>query len=364
MSIPFEPVSEAPEAFFCYESRETLLLNGKPVSPLAKAVLSGRDPERYECYVLSSKADAEGDSRRRLPKRLRLIDLVLSLRLWDHRWRDLVYVFRMVQATPRRHVPGRVKWLWAIRTYLVAYCFSQKCRDIACAHSTAYVMDYYSAAMLGIVMAFRRKGNSVWDIQHGTMGARHAAYNAGLFAVESDFRPTGLVAWDERFAGYAREVLGLATIVTNYGHLRLLSEIGSRQESAPVILYSLQPDTELPSQVLEAAERFRQAHWRFRLHPREVEGDGRWHSLTGLPHVSLSNGEVSLGEDLMGTDLHITFNSSVVHEAAALGVRSIVLDPSANFFDVEVASGQVILLNPGELIPYVSRWLSKGGRGS
>lgn len=358
MPPAFEPSSEAREAFFLYQSRKTLSLEGQQVCPHTEALLRGRNPADYVCYEISSTEHGSNAARTTLPKRIGFRDAVSCLlRLHSFDWRDLYFVFRIVCATPRRFVPGRVKWLWAVRTYLAAWSFSQKCRYLADTHTAAYVMDYYSGAMLGVVMAFRLKGKKVWEIQHGTISATHAAYAPGLFKVTSSFQPTGLIVWDERFAGYARKYLGLEATVTNYAHLRLASTDLRRARTSRVILYTLQIDTQFPSQVLEAVERFDNVLWKFRLHPLHKQDDIMWRSFSSLPRVSLSTVSNSLADDLIGSDLHITFNSSVVHEAVALGMQSLVLDTSSDLFGEEIASGHVTMLEPDHLASFLSNWL-------
>jgi len=80
--------------------------------------------------------------------------------------------------------------------------------------------------------------------------------------------------------------------------------------------------------------------------------------LSPLPHVEIGDPSEPLLASLSRCDLHITENSSVVIEAAAIGRRSIFWDRSyAGAFESETKIGLATVASPDEITELVRQAL-------
>jgi hypothetical protein len=139
---------------------------------------------------------------------------------------------------------------------------------------------------------------------------------------------------------------------TGYLHLKAAAGEGARSDDGRfIVLYSLQWATEVPADVAAAVGKFAEARWIFRMHPfdKAPRDDLAW--IRTHANAEITGAEIPLATAIAGSDLHITMNSSVVHEAAALGVRSLFLDSGfAVRFDKEMAKGLAAYAGDGKLL--------------
>jgi hypothetical protein len=246
---------------------------------------------------------------------------------------DLKFVFDLFR--PNIHsslilpVP---RWQWrifAIRSYLIARYYSTLFKVAAANHDEARVLVYYGARMLGVVMAFRRLEKPVFDVQHGYIGISHNAYNrAEICNTDSLFEPTGYVLWSKDFHERTPGIINKCATYTDYLHLKFfgLANVVERNLQ-PNVLVATQWGTPLPSFLALLVHSFPTVLWTLRLHPLEADHREDLMPLLSKSNVKKSEPGKSLATDLFCASLQITVNSSTVHEAAALGVRSLFTDP-------------------------------------
>ena len=196
--------------------------------------------------------------------------------------------------------------------------------------------------MLGLVAAFRRSGKPAWDVQHGYIGPSHDAYNnAAAFALKTALKPSGFIVWDEHFGRYVESTLCTPWRSTGYAHLKMFMQlVPPRADGRRRVLFTLQWGTPVPPSVIIEATRSSALDWTFRMHPNERSNRPDLHLLRGLPWVQVVDCRNPLALDIASSDLHVTFNSSVVHEAAVLCVPSLFFDPICRErFESEIVRG-------------------------
>ena len=348
------PSGNEQTAYFTYAKSKTALVDGRLSHPAVDAVVGASAREPYRYYQFGSHdgpALLVSDS---LPYRVGIGDFVAALLTLDGQFATHYRFVRQIHSgVDRRLIPWRSHLLWNVRTLLIAYAFAWRMREIARVHRVAFVTDFYSASMLGATLAFRRLGREVWDIQHGRIGPAHQAYNTAVFSSNCGLRPTGLVVWSRAVGSYVDRALGVRWVSTEFAHLRLT---GTAMPSRPrSVLFTLQVDTPLPHEVAALIRDDPSVHWTFRPHPGGRNPESELRPLLELPNVALSGAGTPLQDDILGCAVHVTVNSSVAIEAAALGVRSIVMDEqAAGDFADEIASRFVVIgsgVHLGRILP-------------
>jgi hypothetical protein len=238
--------------------------------------------------------------------------------------------------------PKRFRLLHVLRTWFVARHFEVKFSLLAIACSSVNLTVYYNGPMLGLIAAFRRRNKLAWDVQHGFIGQSHEAYNnASAFAIPTSFRPSGFIVWDEHFGQYVESMLGAPWQSTDYIHIKKFVDLGlpCRTES-PRVLFTLQWGTLVPQSVIIAATLSVGVDWVFRMHPVDSSKRPDLKELREAPNVQIVDCSDYLPSIIASSFVHVTVNSSVVHEAAALGVPSIFFDPICfDRFEREMAQG-------------------------
>jgi hypothetical protein len=229
--------------------------------------------------------------------------------------------------------------------------------------SLGFVCTYYSSSSMAFVMACRNLDVPVYDIQHGVQGDFHVAYRP--WRVGEDGRlpeglPTGFWCWDnisseqiKRWFPFNKRVVNGGDVWTEYV---LNCGSGSRSKfSARIdqitVVVTLQPVREpLPAILIQAmVAASTNVFWILRLHPSMsitfADNLGEKLKNSGCQNFLIQgNEDEPLPRLLTQIDLHVTLYSSVVIEAAACGVKSVLLDPlgSALYNDV-VKSGLAVL---------------------
>jgi hypothetical protein len=238
----------------------------------------------------------------------------------------------------------------------VARWFSDGRTDLAA------VVSYYTVPGLGFVLGAHRAGVRTVDLQHGVQGPQHVTYGRW------SRRPTEVVSllpdyywcWSETDARWMSAAVG-ADRGRHGGHLlgwayrtptstlrrRLSPEsFGDRRERE--LLITLQPGVPVADAVVDAM-RAAPPTWRWwvRPHPSMTFDEAR--AMVPVAHVEAElerAAERPLHEILDFVDLHITAFSSVVLEAAALGLISAVTDPRARaLYTSEIARGAVLVVD-------------------
>ena len=332
----FELGAHGGSAFLIYSFQKSVLVENRVACPLMDPIVRMKSDGAYTYVAIGSLDVEEVIPSFHLPRKVNPLELALSLLflqrvdIANYRFLNVLYdspMLCLLKSGGRWH-----EWRWfrrclALRNFLLAHYFSLKFRTLALRCERAYVLVYYNAIMLGVVSAFRKLGKEAWDVQHGYLGPDHAAYgNATAFAIPSTFRPSGFLVWDSRFGRYIESMLKMRWESTGNHHLQSDKPAEARRKDGFTVLYSLQWGTPIPEGVQVAAERHAGVRWVFRRHPFDDPQRNDLNELKAMPNCSISDSSESLGDALRKCDLHVTFNSGVVHEAAALGIPSVFLD--------------------------------------
>jgi hypothetical protein len=309
------------------------VINGLLVSPMIDSlILSYGSLETATSFTLGVVEGRELVGSRFVPDNISLPSFLRAQIIAGlPRVQDLRFVFDLFR--PNNHddlifpVP-RWKWrIFALRSYLIARYYSIVFATEADTHDEARVLVYYGARMLGVVMAFRRLNKPVFDVQHGYIGVSHNAYNRPeICGTSSLLEPTGYVLWSKDFHDRTPAIRNKFAMYSDYIHLKVFGLPTRGRGVQPTVLVATQWGIPLPSFLVLLVDRFPTVLWRVRLHP--LESDDREDLLPLLSKPNVRKGEPgrSLAEDLCDASLQITVNSSTVHEAAALGVRTLFTD--------------------------------------
>jgi hypothetical protein len=369
--VPAYPITvPGGPAFVIYAVHKYLRWKGTLACPLIDPLIPKKSSGPFTYVSIGDPNGPEAIPTLKVPWRLNWIEFLVSLLLWERQdwtdWRFCVKVFSSIDLTAFSCLRDRLKArgalgklittflcrLWALRTFLIAKYVSLKFRAIASRCSEAYVVVYYSAMMLGVVRAFRRLGKPVWDVQHGYIGPTHGAYdNKEAFRLTSTFQPSGYLVWDRRFGRLIEKATGAQWESTDYLHLRAYCTTGRSGDARFTVLYSLQYDTPVPDAVERAVRELPHIHWVFRMHPMDRDRQRKdLDRFRALPNVSIESASEPLALVLGNVDLHITYNSGLGHEAAALGIPSLILDHSLlDRYGEELARGLAIPVEPDQL---------------
>lgn len=198
------------------------------------------------------------------------------------------------------------------------------------------------------------------DLQHGVQGPVHTAYGAwhGLPVGGCSSIPSSFWCWDEASAANIRSWAPAGTHRPFVGGSPWLEQQSlfspeERRAAGTTILFSLQS---LERFIPPGLEKMIQDGppdlvWVMRLHPNARYQEDlihRWASEHGIGHrlrVERPE-EVPLGRSLRKAVLHVTQFSSVVREAAMLGIRSVALTPEAStMYPDLVGSGMLVASN-------------------
>jgi hypothetical protein len=313
-------------AYVVYSSYKKAIRDNKCFCPIVDPLIN--QDEMNAVFTIGKPICEEEIPSIYVPHKICWLEFIKSVFLWSkHDINDFLFLNRLyIKGMVRLGYP---RIIWVIRTFLTAHYFSFVFRKVAIECAEVYVTCYYSGVMLGVVSAFRRLGKPVWDVQHGYIGASHPSYNNGwAWSIESTFKPTGFVVWDKKFGVFLKETLGDITYKsTDFMHIRKRSELVEKtRDPRPVILYTMDWANEIPEEIKVAATATKHVRWLFRKHPIEHEKYYIKDDLTflkPLEHVQISDATIPLSDQLAICSLHITFGSSVVHEASILGVKSI-----------------------------------------
>jgi len=214
--------------------------------------------------------------------------------------------------------------------------------------------------------AGKKKGIPVYDLQHGAIAEEDPVYRE-KYRVSTPIEdlPDGFLCWDDRsVATISKWAQNKGIRVLNIGNPwflrfqkntpddRLVSEaldqgkIHNENPDRPSVLVTLQwglksinPDARFNGVMTDALEKVildteNVYNWILRLHPVQLRGKEREMTLCYLRKTFgeektqswLTSSYIPLPVVLRQTDLHITYHSTVVIEAAWMGVRSALLN--------------------------------------
>jgi hypothetical protein len=254
--------------------------------------------------------------------------------------------------------------------------------------------------------AGKNKGIPVYDLQHGTITDEHSWYGENFRAsTPTEDLPDGFLCWDNQSATTISKWAHQKDIrVLNIGNpwfLRFIKadsddllvqeaiDQGKIRDDRPCILLTLQwgmeynySDSCSNGVIIDALEKvildtFYEYNWILRLHPVQLRGDEREPTLHYLTRTFgeektqfwLNSSQIPLPIVLRQVDIHITHHSTVVIEAAWMGVRSALLNQQIykggnkeSIYAHERARGMAEVLphNPEIIKQWIVNTLAKG----
>jgi hypothetical protein len=367
---PFPVKAKSGPAFFAYAHQKSTLVENLRVCVHIDPQIELLASAEYTNILFGDLEEPESIPSIHIPHRINWIEFLFSLLFLST---DSLRDYRFLASLLKEDSLVPYHWsLFSLRNLLIANYFALKSRKIAEVASEVYVLVYYNAIMLGVVSAFRRVGKNGWDVQHGLIGSSHSAYNnSNAYLIESNLRPTGFLVWSNDIGKYLESTLGVQWRSSNYLHLKHFDRSSYSDGSKKVVLYSLQWDTPVPSEVKQVVRHFKDVQWIFRKHPFESSDrcDPRWISdvqwIFDLPNANVVEAVEPLASALSKSMLHVTVNSSVVFEAAALNVPSMILANRLNSpnidpyqcFDKPIGDGIACIVAEGELMEVMTKYL-------
>jgi hypothetical protein len=237
------------------------------------------------------------------------------------------------------------------------------------------VVNYYSPTGMAFVLACRECGLPVVDIQHGVSGDLHFAYGrwARVPARGFNLLPTHFWCWDEAdaaaieawalAAGHRALVGGnpwLAYWANNSSSVvrayeELIAAIRNRAPKAIHALLTLQfpSQSEQTRDLLLTVQRAGpEIFWWIRLHPSLLAERSRIAMMIGgAEHVEVNAATaIPLPALLHHVDVHITYSSSTVLEAATMGVPSVITSTyGAEQYPRQILDGTAVQVHPHSL---------------
>jgi hypothetical protein len=249
----------------------------------------------------------------------------------------------------------------------------------------AFVSNYFDIAGMAFVLACRRAGLRVVELQHAVQSALHAAYGRWHQVPEGGYEllPSVFWSWTQEDVEAIRQwsdavpdhhsaILGgngwaaawaadsrLASFRDGYANrIALLKQqyagtldvLATFQEP----LYGEAEIRALLAAVRESAGRWR---WWLRSHPTAEPGLlENWVAAHGIAHAIVAPAsDIPLQALLSQVDVHVTHSSSSVAEAADLGVPSVVISEyGRELHSGHVASGAaVVAISTGDIVSAV-----------
>ncbi|MDQ3756271.1 MAG: hypothetical protein M3394_00235 [Actinomycetota bacterium] len=252
-----------------------------------------------------------------------------------------------------------------------------------------FVVDYYKFESMAFVHACATRGVPSVDLQHGIQGPYHMAYGRWSVVPDEGYEllPRYFWVWSEDEARHIDDwrparnhepVVGgnpfLRMLLRNPGPraraaIRMADSLSAAGEDGHTVLVTLHgyetPDEldELARIVSDAPARWR---WWIRAHPGNR--DGAREAADALARNGVENAETEIASAaplfalLPRVDVHVTVCSSVVIDAAAFGVPSVVIGPDgAARYANEHRAGLVELAPPAEMVRAIER-MATGSR--
>lgn len=212
---------------------------------------------------------------------------------------------------------------------------------------------YYSPMMYGMNASAHKKDITSVDMQHGTQGPLHVAYNNFSKVPERGYEvlPRIFWCWDTHSADQINSWVSAQRFhqVVTGGNPWLSLWPGESRVGRIRILYTLQPiDPLVPELILAAMKRTHQRYdWRLRMHPRQHADAGKIRQLladSGLADtVTLSDAHsVPLPKSINESSVHISRFSGAIIESVLMGVPTVTIDElGVEAFAAEISAGSV-----------------------
>ncbi|MFZ1688189.1 MAG: hypothetical protein WAU70_12240 [Flavobacteriales bacterium] len=230
-----------------------------------------------------------------------------------------------------------------------------------------FMVCWYSAENMALVHECRQLGIRSVDLQHGVQGPAHLAYGSWKVIPGTGYSvmPSVFWCWDrqsvtniERWAsGTPHRALYLGDPFMEYS-ANLPRDARWKNDGRKRVLYAIQPLNDVvPALILRTIHATRSmAQWMIRTHPnwkRTIPAIVAILEKEGLQHeVVIDDGSITpLAPVLASADLHVTDFSSVVIEAASLGIPSAAVHPhAADVFTEHLSNGSLSMTLTSEAL--------------
>jgi hypothetical protein len=239
-----------------------------------------------------------------------------------------------------------------------------------------FITCYYGAESLAVVWACRRLKIPIVDIQHGMQ--HHAAYQNWTAKTLGDlsFCPTHFWVWSKddksKLDTWIMNFTSISAIRGGYPWAKLVRtekksssfnhSLKALQGDKKIGLISLpgyEPD--IPDYLIDAVKRSsKRILWLVRTHPRLPE-TGKV-CIEKFEIASINAEALALASNtplitlLEDCDFHLTWESTVIHEAYLSGVPSIAIEPDAEMIFPEVkAAGFLLIANETTLLKEINK---------
>jgi hypothetical protein len=373
------PWRQDAEAVFFSDGVSFTPLNGQWVDRIVDPVMQALDRRGLRSLKLTPLAEAhvprQRPSRFVQPSidRLKLLASRSRPALETPQWEAFEKAAQVAFGAP---VPSR-DWLQMQTARLDALARWFGARLQATGARCTFVNTYYSLEGQAFIQASRRLGLSTVDVQHGMQGEHHAAYARWLqlpsggystlpdeFWVWGDTEAQAIGRWNAGLGTHRARITGnpwlqrwaddsdplIAACLAQAGALR---QPGKRQVLACLSWGLADEETE---KLIEAAcQCGPDLSWWWRLHP--VESGKRAAFAARLQQQGLDGSQVGAATDLplyalvRSADVTVAHSSTVIQEAAQLGVPSVVTsDYGAEFHAGLVHAGQALKATTPETI--------------
>lgn len=224
----------------------------------------------------------------------------------------------------------------------------------------SFGLCYYNNAMYGMILAAKEMGITSVDMQHGTQGKYHAAYQFTKVP-ENGYNclPNEFWCWEEEsFASILNNPIGKyhKPVISGNPWVTFLSEKGSENnqffpKDKPLILFTHQPlKPVLDDYLLETIQKTKNQYcWWIRLHPTISEKDQREiydllkkYNVENDVEVDIAT-QLPLPIILKYTSLHLSKYSGAIIEAMLTGTITIVLEGiGVKTFQSIIAQGKAV----------------------
>ena len=338
------------------------MIDGESVCLLLDALVE-RDPGRYSSWRFGNRESVERVPSHEVLLKPRLSDLLRAVVVWSRS--DLTEAFALRELLfgfpkPMRRLPllglcQLPQWFWFLYVFAGVRLFAGPAARFASGFDELLVVCFYNTRSLALVRAFRAASKEVLDVQHGLIGPTHPAYaNRQFWQSGSLLAPTGFLVWNEQARAFLERTTGRPARIREFDDSYFFPDLqGRARDARPCVLVSLQWGTVLPLPVIDMITQLDGVRWILRPHPRDpIRPTERpdCQRLSAFSHVEISDPTQALLPTLIRCDLHVTENSSVVIEAAAIGRPSIFWDRSyAEAFESETRSGLARGASPDEI---------------
>lgn len=219
-----------------------------------------------------------------------------------------------------------------------------------CRPEFVFGLCYYSSIMYAMnISAHKRKIPSV-DMQHGTQGPLHVAYNNFSKVPDGGYEtlPKYFWCWDTNSARPIAEWVSRQKVhYVLIGGNPWLTLWDSETQSRKNVLFTLQPiEPIVPDLIIDAVRQtYKTYNWVFRLHPRQdIEDVKQFLIEAQIENITtlMDSHSFPLPKAIIESLVHISRFSGAIIESAMMGIPTVTIDElGVHAFSTEIEEGTV-----------------------